>query len=196
MSEIEINVVNTRSAIVDFDDQDAYEWAVYAVRQNAWRATCEAGKSHIGQSVGTAVAIASPDGRVAVWYGTAYLRLATNGAVRNARTSVSQYEAALAAVNNPSAAAFWDKKRTRGGDRDVTQLALAALRILHANVFGYAPSLRDTLLAPFAALVTDRPSTPHLLRASEDELLAANALLDIKNYEGARDLLARKGVAA
>lgn len=196
MSEIEINVVNTRSAIVDFDDTDAREWAVYAIRHNAWRCTCEAGQSRVGQSVGTAVAIASPDGRVAVWYGAAYLRVDPQGKVRNARTSVCQFEAALAATKSPEAAAYWDKKRTRGGDRDVSALAIAACRVLHAEAFGYKPSLRDTLLAPFAALTCSRPPTPHLLRASEDELLAANALLDIKNYEGARDLLARKGVAA
>lgn len=196
MSEIEINVVNTRSAIVDFDDTDAREWAVYAIRHNAWRATCEAGESRVGQSVGTAVAIAAPDGRVAVWYGAAYLRVDPQGKVRNARTSVCQFEAALAATKSPAAAAYWDKKRTRGGDRDVSALAIAACRILHANAFGYAPSLRDTLLAPFAAMTTNRPPTPHLLRATENELLAANALVDIYNYEGARDLLARKGVVA
>lgn len=196
MSEIEIRIVRERIAPVDFDEVDAREWAVYAIRHNAWRATCEAGQSRIGQCVGAAVAIAAPDGRVAVWYGGARLRVDPQGNVRSARTSVNLFEAALAATTNAAVAAYWDSRRTRGGDRDVKALALAACRVLHAETFGDIPSLRDRLLAEFAAITTDRPPTPHLLRASEDELLAASALLALKEYSSACALLARKGVTA
>jgi hypothetical protein len=196
MSEIEIKIVKERTARVDFDEIDAREWAVYAIRHNAWRATCEAGESRVGQSVGTAVAIAAPDGRVAVWYGHAYLRTDPSGKIRNVRTSVNQFEAALAATQNPAVAAYWDGRRTRGGDRDVKALALAACRVLHAETFGDTPSLRDRLLAEFAAITTSRPPTPHLLRANENELLAASALIALKEYNSACALLARKGVGA
>lgn len=184
---------------VDFDEeQDAREWAVYAIRHNAWRATCEAGETRTRSSVETAVAIASPDGRVGVWYGRACL----SGAkiVGSSVATVNKFDAAKAALTGEpeggAAARYWHPMCGRGGDRDVAALAWAALRILHARTFGDPISLRDTLLAPFALLASGRPPTPHLLRASEDELLAANALLDIHNYEGARALLARKGVAA
>lgn len=196
MSKVEIKVVRERVAPVDFDETDAHEWAIYAIRHNAWCVTCEAGQSRVGQCVGAAVAIASPDGRVAVWYGCARLHVDPQGKVRSARTSVTLFEAALAATTNAAVAAYWDSRRTRGGDRDVKALALAACRVLHAETFGATPSLRDQLLAEFAAITTDRPSTPHLLRASEDELLAASALLALKEYSSACALLARKGVAA
>jgi hypothetical protein len=193
---IEIKIVRERCAAVDFDDTDAYEWAVYAIRHEAWRVTCETGQARVAPRVGAAVAIAAPDGRVAVWYGAASLRVAPTGKIHSARTSVNLYEAALAATGNAAVAAYWDPRRTRGGDRDVRALALSACRVLHAAAFGDTPSLRDQLLAEFAAITTDRPPTPHLLRASEDELLAASALLSMQDCESACKLLARKGVCA
>jgi len=193
--KIEIKNVNRPIAAVDFDDNDAYEWGVYAIRQNAWKAHCTVGKARVSPAVGAAVAIAAPDGRVAVWYGAADLRLDANGNHRAPRTTVTEHEGALAATDSPSVAAYWDRRRTRGGERDVTALALAACRVLHAHVFGYKPSLRDELLAEFVVLTGDRPPTAHLLRASEDELLAASALISAQHSNKVRALLARKGAA-
>lgn len=207
MSKIVIKIVRERDrvsdrgiGVVDFDEeQDAREWAVYAIRHNAWRAHCEAGESRTRSSVETAVAIAAPDGRVGVWYGRAILPVERQRPAKP--ISVTRFDAAKAALTlEPecrAAARYWYPSCGRGGDRDVAALAWAALRILHAHAFGDPVSLRDTLLAPFATVASSfRPPTPHLLRASEDELLAANALLDIHNYDGARALLARKGVVA
>lgn len=186
--------------IVDFDEeQDAREWAVYAIRNQGWRATCEAGETRTRNSVETVVAIASPDGRVGVWFGRAEI-IADARKCGRSHATVTKLDAALTALDGEpegrAAARYWDAKSTRGGDRDVSALAWAALRILHARAFGDPVAFRDTLLAPFALLTGSRPPTAHLLRASEDELLAASALLDIRNYDGARALLARKGVAA
>lgn len=185
--------------VVDFDEeQDAREWAVYAIRHNAWRAHCEAGETRTRSSVETAVAIAAPDGRVGVWYG----RAALSGAkiVGTSVATVNKLDAANAALAlepwGGAAARFWDAKSTRGGDRDVSALAWAALRILHNRAFGDPIALRDELLAEFALLTGDRPPTPHLLRASDDELLAASALIAAKQTDKVRALLARKGVAA
>lgn len=215
MSEIIVKLGKPRGTpergAVDFDERDAWEWGRYAVRHGGWQATCEVGETRFGTNVEAAVAIAAPDGRVALWYGRMTLPRVTNGKMRNGRRddTVNKHEAAYAALcdeeatnrvdrNALAAAAMWDAKRTRGGDRDVSPLAMAACRILHAGVYGDTPTLRDQLLAEFVSLsrsvLGKRPPTPHLLRASEDELLAASALLAAEEYDGARSLLARKGV--
>ena len=181
---------------VDFDLTDADEWGRYAITSNAWSPVCEVGPqiNHVSFDVEIAVAIAAPDGRVAVWYGMA----TTVAPVRRRgfrQRDVTKYNGAATITKCRAAAAWWDEKRTRGGDRDVRPLALAACRVLHAQVFGDPPSPRDQLLAEFATLEgADRPDTTHILRASDDALLAASALLALKNYEGACALLAGKGV--
>lgn len=207
MSEIVIKLAKPRGALergtVDFDERDIHEWGVYAIRHGAWRCHCDVGETRFGANVEAVVVIAAPDGRVAVWYGRTTLPRVLSNRQRHGRKddTASQFDGAIAALSahgnlGRAAAAYWDKRRTRGGDRDVTQLAMAACRILHAEVFGDPTALRDTLLAEFAAMTTSRPPTPHLLRASEDELLAASALLAAGNHDGACRLLARKGVAA
>lgn len=195
---------------LNFTEMDAWEWGRWAVRNQRWQATCEVGESRFRTDVETAVAIAAPDGRVGVWYSRITLPRATNGKGRTSRrddTIRNLYTAAYSALCGPdadrrvdfraiAASVYWDKKRTRGGERDLSPLAMAALRLYHAEAFGDTPTLRDKLLAEFAVLKGDRPPTAHLLRASEDELLAASALLTVGDTESACRLLARKGVAA
>ena len=181
---------------VDFDLTDAAEWSRYAVKSNCWSPVCEVGSmiNHVTFTAEVAVAIAAPDGRVALWYGMSTTPQTTRSRGRIVYAA-AKYNAACAATKCHRFATFWDPKRTRGGDRDVRPLALAAGRVLHAQVFGDPLSPRDQLLAEFAALEgADRPDTTHILRASYDALLAASALLALKNYEGACTLLAGKGV--
>jgi len=181
---------------VDFDQRDAEEWGGYAIKLDKWRTFCEVGAPSFGTyAVEVATAIAAPDGRVAVWYGRATTFGLAPGGKRTQRQDVTMYKAALAALDCKAAAAFWDDRRTRGGQRDVSALGLAACRLLHAAAFGYEPAFRDQLLAEFAPLQgTDRPSTAVLLRASDEALLAASALLAVENYKGACSLLMGRGV--
>lgn len=207
MSNIVIKIVCERDrelpgvGVVDFDEeQDAREWAVYAIRHQAWRMTCEAGETRTRATVQTAVAIASPDGRVAVWYGRAALMRESKNRSHPSQNTVTKYDAAHSTLRRePSgraAARYWDTVSTRGGDRCVLSLASAGCRILHARAFGDPVPLRDELLAEFAVLGSERPPTPHILRASDNELLAASALLAAGHPDKVRALLGRKGVAA
>jgi len=183
---------------VDFDRTDAEEWARYAIKLNSWRTFVEIGCTPaVRTEVETAVAIAAPNGRVAVWYGRTSVAHPTRTRGKSyRRRDATTYEAACAALGCRAAAALWDDRIAgRGGDRDVAALAMAACRILHAQAFGDAPSPRDQLLAEFAVLVgADRPPTPHIVKASDTALEAASALLSIKNYQAVRALLAGKGV--
>jgi len=187
-------------AVVDFDEEDAMEWAILAVKNNSWHTVCEQARpiANIASSydVETVAAIAAPDGRIAVWYGWAKLVQPTRQLGRSyVRRPPTTYEAAYSALNCRAAARLWDARVTRQGDRDVTALALAACRCLHAQAFGYAPSARDQLLAEFASLVgRHRPKTSHILKASATALEAASALLAINNYQAAKALLAGKGI--
>jgi hypothetical protein len=197
---------------VDFDRTDAEEWARYAIKLNSWRTFVEIGEHNlvvtradaigctpaVRTDVETAVAIAAPNGRVAVWYGrTSIARPTRTKGKSYRRRGATSYEAARAALGCKAAAALWDDRITRGGDRDVSALAMAACRILHADAFGETPTLRDRLLAEFATLCgADRPATTTLLRASEDALLAASALIAVKDYRGACQLLMGRGVSA
>ena len=182
---------------VDFDERDAEEWAKFAIKGRAWRQTCVQGapRAHLN-FIECAVAISSPDGRIGVWYGLASVVAPT----RSRGKSFRRYEpacraAALAACGDPGVAALFDSQVTRGGERDVSELARAACRVLHARAFEYEPSPRDILLAEFATLLgDDRPPTPHIVKAPDDALQAASALLMLKNYAAARALLAGKGV--
>lgn len=182
---------------VDFDESDAEDWAKYAIKGHAWRQTCVQGAPRLHSDViECVVAISSPDGRIAVWYGLASV-VAPTGNRGFRRFEPTSHAAAYAACGDAGVAALFDSSRTRGGDRDVTQLANAACRVLHAQAFGYEPTERDRFLAEFAALEgADRPSTKQLIRASTDALAAASALLAIKNYVGVQMLLAGKGVYA
>lgn len=191
---------------VDYVERDFWEWGVYAYRHNQFRCHCEVGEARFHTTVEAVVIIAAPDQRVAVWYGRVDKRGARTTRERHGRKddTASPFDGAMEALENHgttapnnvglAAATYWDKTRTRGGDRDVKPLALAACRVLHAAAFGYKASLRDELLAEFATLGCTRPPTPHLLRASDNELLAASALLSADQKEGVRPLLARKGV--
>lgn len=183
---------------VDFDLTDADEWSRYALQSNVWSPVCEVGPpiNHVSFDVEVAVAIAAPDGRVAVWYGMATTAAPTRSRGKNYRQrDVTKYNGAATITKCRAAAAWWDERRTRGGDRDIRPLAIAACRVLHAQVFGDPIVPRDQLLAEFVYLEgADRPDTTHILRASYDALLAASALLALKNYEGACTLLAGKGV--
>lgn len=184
---------------VDFDRADAEEWARYAIKLNSWRTFVEIGCTPVVRTdIETAVAIAAPNGRVAVWYGrTSIARPTKTKGKSYHRRDATSYEAARAALGCKAAAALWDDRITRGGDRDVSALAMAACRILHARAFGEVPTLRDQLMAEFATLTgAERPSTPTILRASEDALLAASALLAVKDYRGACQLLMGRGVSA
>jgi hypothetical protein len=205
MPAIEIKIVKPRPVAaakgqVDYEERDFREWAVYAIRHQGWRQHCEVGETRFGPNVESVVIIAAPDGRVAVWYGRTTLLRHTENRPRRGRKddTANPLDGAIAALQpygdvGRAAAAYWDKKRTRGGDRDVSQLAAAACRVLHADAYGYSSSLRDRLLAEFTLLEGDRPPTPHLLRATDNELLAASALLAARENNGARSLLARKG---
>jgi hypothetical protein len=184
---------------VDFDRTDAEEWARYAIKQNSWRTFVEIGCTPaVRTDIETAVAIAAPNGRVAVWYGRASVARPTKTLGKSyRRRDATTYEAARAALGCQAAAALWNTRITCGGDRDVSALAMAACRILHANAFGETPTLRDQLLAEFAPLTgAARPSTTTLLRASDDALLAASALIAVKDYRGACQLLMGRGVTA
>jgi hypothetical protein len=185
---------------VSFDETDAREWARFAMKHNGWQAPCVIGmpvpsRQSNFSDVEVAVAIAAPDGRVAVWYGQATTGWENNRGARRRRREVSCYEAGLSVLGCRAVAAIWDDRRRRGGARDVTPLALAACRVLHADVFGYESAPRDRLLREFAPLCgAQRPETTHLIRASDDALLAASTLLMLDNYQGACALLAGKGV--
>jgi hypothetical protein len=180
-------------AFVDFDEQDIHEWAMAAQKQGRWQVVC------FPALIESVVVVASPDGRAAVWfgclpcmhtetedypqhgwYGRNCLRLQTP----SMRTAA---EAALSREPEGKAAArYWGARRL--GSAEIRPLALAALRVLHARAFGDPLQLRDQLLASFA-LAEPRPTTKRLLRATDDELLAANALIGIKDFEGACALL-------
>jgi hypothetical protein len=181
---------------VDFDATDAEEWGRFAIKHNAWHVPCEIGmRSGSGYDYEVAVAIAAPDGRVAVWYGQA---TGPGPSYRRGkgfrRHDIAHCEAGLAVIGCRAAAAIWDGRLTRGGERDVTPLALAACRLLHARAFEYAPAPRDRLLAEFARLVgAERPPTAHVVKATDAALEAASLLLSIENYRAARALLAGKG---
>jgi len=193
---------------VDFDLNDAEEWGRFAVKSTGWQTHCTFadGPRNVvdtDRSCEAAVVIAAPDGRVAIWYGRArtfpHDAAKTHSKRQNTSyRSTDMYWAAMGCTNNNSAfAALWDPRRTRGGDRDVRPLALAAGRVLHATVFGETPSARDILLAEFAVLTgADRPATPMLLRASNAALEAASMLIAIENYRGVQALLTGKGVTA
>ena len=181
---------------IDFDHRDAEEWGIYAIKHNAWRTFCGQSAPRINTyDIETVVTIAAPDGRVAVWYGRATTIQPTRTRGKSyRRRDATCYEAALGATKCRAASMLWDDRCTRGGERDVSALAMAACRILHAEVFEYAPSARDRLLAEFATLVgAARPATPHIIKASDAALEAACALLSIKNYQAVRALLAGKG---
>lgn len=173
---------------VDFDLGDAEEWSRFAVKSRCWRMTFDHGSHSVDRTAfETVVAIAAPDGRAAVWYGQTRLV--------DAKKKNIGFWGALDTVKCPRVAAYWDKHRTKGGDRDVSLLALAAGRVLHARAFDETPSARDMLLAEFAALEgADRPATPTLLKASDAMLEAASTLVAIENYQGMRALLTGKGV--
>lgn len=181
---------------VDFDATDAEEWGRFALKQGRWQAPCHIGMASSSHDVEVAVAIAAPDGRVAVWYGQATAAAPTWRRGKGFRRhEIAHCEAGLAVIGCRAAAAIWDGRLTRGGDRDVTPLALAACRLLHARAFEYEPSPRDRLLASFAALVgSERPPTAHIIKATDTALEAASLLLSIQNYQAARALLAGKGV--
>lgn len=202
MSDVVIKIVKPgkprgEAGAVDFDESDAEDWARFAIKGRTWRQTCVQGapRHHLNH-IECVVAIASPDGRVAVWYGLASVVAPT----RSRGKSYRRYEpacraAALAACGDRGVAALFDDRCTRGGERDVSELARAACRVLHARAFEYDPTPRDLLLAEFATLVgDDRPPTPHIVKAPDTALEAASALLLLKNYAAARALLAGKGV--
>jgi hypothetical protein len=179
---------------VDFDLTDADEWGRYARVARRWQVTVAHATTISDLKVEVVAAIAAPDGRVAVWYGQAVGFSGTTPREKNLRDT-TDYWAARAAIDCEAVAAMWDVRRTRGGDRDIGPLAMAAGRVLHAQVFGDVPAPRDLLLAEFVLLTgADRPDTSMLLRASDDALMAAGALVAIKNYRGAQALLAGKGV--
>jgi hypothetical protein len=181
---------------VDFDLTDAEEWGRYAFKTQRWQVTVAHATTVSDLKVEVAAAIAAPDGRVAVWYGQAVGFSGTKPVVRQQRDT-TDYWAAKAALDCEAFAAMWDVRRTRGGDRDVSALAMAAGRVLHAQVFGDLPLPRDLLLAEFALLTgADRPDTTVLLRVSDNALTAASALVAIKNFRGACALLAGQGVTA
>jgi hypothetical protein len=181
---------------VDFDLGDAEEWGRYAIASRRWQVTVAHGTTISDLKVEVVAAIASPDGRVAVWYDQAIGFSPRTPPEKNLRDT-TDYWAARAALDCEAAATLWDARRTRGGDRDVRPLALAACRVLHARAFDEASSARDQLLAEWALLGgPDRPDTPMLLRASDDALMAASALVAIKNFRGVQALLAGKGVSA
>jgi hypothetical protein len=173
------------------------EWGRFAIKSSSWQLTCE--HSHTDHTVNdlkveVVVAIAAPDGRVAVWYDHA-LTFATTPRTRN--RSMSYCQAAHAATDCKAFAAYWDKRRTKGGDRDVRPLALAAGRVLHAQAFNETPTARDVLLSEFLVLTgADRPATQTLLKASDTALEAASVLIAIENYRGIHALLTGKGVTA
>lgn len=181
---------------VDFDATDAEEWGRFAARHQHWHTPCHIGMATSSGDVEVAVAIAAPDGRVAVWYGQATAEAPSYRRGKGFRRhEIAHCEAGLSVIGCRAAAAIWDGRLTRGGDRDVTPLALAACRILHARAFEYEPAPRDRLLAGFAALAgANRPPTPHIVKASDTALEAASLLLSIENYQAARALLAGKGV--
>jgi hypothetical protein len=185
---------------VDFDCSDAAEWGHFALKSQRWQVHCAHVTAGTASKVEAAVAIAAPDGRVAVWYGQVPARAVEKQHTKrhnvNRRTT-TDYLAVRGVTGCAAFAACWDPKRTLGGDRDVSALAMAAGRVLHAEAFGEAPSPRDLLLAEFALLVgADRPDTTVLLQASDNALTAASALVAIKNFRGACALLAGQGVTA
>lgn len=192
---------------VSFTSDDAFDCGRFSVKNNTWYMVCDNGKPQTNGIVESVVAISSPDGRVAVWFGTFG---AWNGrghapntasAVRllNERRNV-RYDAAVAATRCAALAAQWNPRWCKGGKRDVTALAQAAGRVLHAEAFDYAPTQRDRYLAELTALTalkgSARPPTDQILRADLDMLAAACALTTIHSYAAARLLLAGKGASA
>lgn len=211
MSQVIVRIVappslENRPKPVDFDESDAREWARFAIKHNAWQAACEIGPTSSNAIMAAfrtevAVVIASPDGRAAVWYGVALAAAGprfnrTRGEIdARPRGEVAHVEAAYAATGSAAASRFFDNKVKRGGDRDVSLLALAACRVLHAKAFVYAPTHRDLLLSEFAVLTgAHRPDTTHLIKASITALEAASTLITIREYAAARALLTGKGV--
>lgn len=192
---------------VNFTSDDAIDCGRYSLKNNIWYMTCDNGKPQTNGVVESVVAIASPDGRVAVWYGT-FGAWNGRGGVPNTASAVRlltqrrnvKYDAAVAATSCAAVAAQWNPQWCKGGKRDITALAQAAGRVLHAEAFGYEPTWRDRYLAELTELTrlkgSCRPPTEQILRADLDMLAAACALVAIKNDGAARRLLSGKGAAA
>jgi hypothetical protein len=124
------------------------------------------------------VAIASPDGRVAVWHD------------RARANKVTLCGAATAATNDQAAAMLWDDRRSKA-----REAAQAACRILHAGVFNDAPETRDVYLRELLAVPRSRrPDWPLIHKASTNVLAAASALYAIGNVLGANRLFTGKAV--
>ena len=124
------------------------------------------------------VAIASPNGRVAVWHD------------RARANKVTLCGAATAATNDHTAAMLWDDRRSKA-----REAAQAACRILHADVFHDAPETRDIYLRELLAVSRSRrPDWPLIHKASTNVLAAASALYALGNVLGANRLFAGKTV--
>ena len=125
------------------------------------------------------IAISDPIQRVIVWPNALFL----NG------RRYGQYGIAHYMLNDQRAALHWHRGRNRGGPHCVRPFTEAAVRVLHARVFGYAPVDRDVLLAAYATR-PNRPLTQAIVDAPIDVLAAADLLYEARAEAGARALFA------
>lgn len=177
-----------RSRGVAFDHAAAVQLGERAQQQGVWQYHCAHGgrvaKSYRYRAeTETVVAIASPAGEVAVWYG------------RASAHSLTLRSAARAAVESAVIADVWSKPANGAGPRGRGALVRAAARLLHAQVFNQPPDERDHFLAEYAAQAVNRPATAILLAAPVEALAAASALRQAGNMRQANRLIVRAAQA-
>lgn len=127
----------------------------------------------------SAIILADPTGRTFILVGWPPARQAPSGRAAD-----------ILGRKNGACAVYWSKAATRGGRRCMREISCAALRVLHATYFQYAPDERDVLLTEYGKRDV-RPDSQHLLRASTDALLAASALYAADQPKAAVQLITR-----
>lgn len=205
---------------VEYTMTDAFRLGQRALETNEWQYLADHGGGTARRkglaatdTTETVVAIASPDGRVGVWYAqtfasdiTTYIAagasLIANGLV-GPTVNTTHVGAVIGVLKSSTvrmradllvrkhAAMLWDQRHTRGGARDITPLARAACRLVHAEAFGDEPLARDQYLCEMLTLRgSNRPYTKTITSASDAALAAASALLMVDDRRGVRVLLA------
>jgi hypothetical protein len=172
-----------RERAVAFDDAAAVALGERAQQTAAWQYHCAHGGSVANSyryraETEAVVAIAAPDGAVAVWYARA-----------NAH-AVTLRSAARAAVESSLIADVWSAPANRPGPRGRGALVRAEARLLHARVFGRPVDERDRFLAEYLQAPL-RPATAVLLTAPIDALAAASALRQTGQIRQANRLIVR-----
>lgn len=200
--DVEVRVVGQpltprlRVRRVNFDHDAAVEMGREAVTANKWRSRAwhgggVANKYGYPAETEAMVAVASPTGRVAVWWS----RLPAN--------KVTTFGAAFAALSGATwnrrlprlaAARLWDRRCPhKDHPYSIDPFAWAALRVMHAAAFEIAPTARDCTLAELGvfSVSAGRPPIAAVpgLSAQPDVWLAVEAMILADEVVGAMSLM-------